>query len=111
MNSNTPNPEWAYDNLTESQKRYVEMILTHGPDLGVDCTKGSFCRAELRAVSRSFKTNDDIPNWIVKTKERRADVGVYYVPEVAEHQTHVLGEQPSDVEVETMEEVAVQYGG
>ena len=110
MNSNTLNPDWTYSNLTESQKRYVDMILTHGPDLGVDCTKNSFCRAELRAVSRSFKTNDDIPNWIVKTQERRADVGVYYVPEVAEslNSAQFVEDDPqSDVEVQAMEEIAV----
>ncbi len=83
------------------------MIVKYGPDLGVDCTKNSFCRAELRAVSRSFKTNDDIPNWIVKTQERRADVGVYYIPEVPEMAVTKMSEEIEVSESQTMEEVAV----
>ena len=80
-------PDWTYDNLTEARKRYVDMIIQHGESHNIDLTDTTFSRQQLKAVSLSFKDNDDVPNWIVKDQDRRATLGVYFVPEVVENFT------------------------
>ena len=77
-------PDWTYNNLTEARQKYVDMIIKHGETNNVDLTDTSFSRKQLKAVSLSFKDNDDVPNWIVKDHDRRATLGVYFIPEVAE---------------------------
>ena len=77
-------PEWTYSNLTEARKAYVDRILEFGQAVGIDLTDMTFSRKQLKAVSLSFKDNDDVPNWIVKDHDRRAMQGVYTIPEVVE---------------------------
>ena len=84
-------PEWTYNNLTEARKAYVDRILEFGQAVGIDLTDMTFSRKQLKAVSLSFKDNDDVPNWIVKNHDRRARQGVYTIPEVVEKFT---GESP-----------------
>jgi hypothetical protein len=84
-------PEWTYSNLTEARKAYVDRILEFGQAVGIDLTDMTFSRKQLKAVSLSFKDNDDVPNWIVKDHDRRAMQGVYTIPEVVEKFT---GESP-----------------
>ncbi len=84
-------PEWTYSNLTEARKAYVDRILEFGQAVGIDLTDMTFSRKQLKAVSLSFKDNDDVPNWIVKDHDRRALQGVYTIPEVVEKFT---GESP-----------------
>ena len=81
--------DWVYKNLTEARKAYVDRIVEHAPDLGIDLENMTFSRQQLRLVSLSFKDNDDVPNWIVKDHDRRAIQGVYIVPEVVEQATGV----------------------
>ena len=83
------NAEWVYKNLTEARKAYVDRIVEHAPDLGIDLEDMTFSRKQLRLVSLSFKDNDDVPNWIVKDHDRRAMQGVYIIPEVVEQSTGV----------------------
>jgi len=78
---------WVYKNLTEARKAYVDRIVEHAPDLGIDLEDMTFSRKQLRLVSLSFKDNDDVPNWIVKDHDRRAMQGVYIIPEVVEQST------------------------
>ena len=84
MNSNTTNPEWAYDNMSKQRAAYIDAIITHGPDLGIDCSKSTFCRAELRQVSMKEKGKRWIPNWITHDPSRRVEGqrGVFTIPEV-----------------------------
>tara|TARA_Y100000034_G_scaffold109460_1_gene140812 strand:+ start:902 stop:1348 length:447 start_codon:yes stop_codon:yes gene_type:complete len=84
-------PDWTYDNLTEARKQYVDMIVEHAETHSINTSNTSFSRQQLKLVSLSFKDNDDVPNWIVKDHDRRATLGVYFVPEVAEKAT---GESP-----------------
>jgi len=81
--------DWVYNNLTEARKAYVDRIVEHAPDLGIDLEEMTFSRKQLRLVSLSFKDNDDVPNWIVKDHDRRAMQGVYIIPEVVEQSTGV----------------------
>ena len=81
--------DWVYKNLTEARKAYVDKIVEHAPDLGIDLEEMTFSRKQLRLVSLSFKDNDDVPNWIVKDHDRRAMQGVYIIPEVVEQSTGV----------------------
>jgi len=88
-NMSNVSPKWTYTNLTEARKAYVDKIVEHAPDLGIDLENMTFSRKQLRLVSLSFKDNDDVPNWIVKDHNRRALQGVYIVPEVVEQATGV----------------------
>lgn len=94
-------PDWTYDNLTEARKQYVNMIIQHGESHNIDLTDMTFSRQQLKAISLSFKDNDDVPNWIVKDQDRRATLGVYFVPEVVEKFT---GESPLSSMVLVMED-------
>jgi hypothetical protein len=84
-------PEWTYGNLTEARKQYVDMIIEHAEAHSLSTSESTFSRQQLKLISLSFKDNDDVPNWIVKDHDRRATLGVYFVPEVAEKAT---GESP-----------------
>ena len=84
-------PDWTYDNLTSARKQYVDMIIEHAKTHNIDSSESTFSRQQLKLISLSFKDNDDVPNWIVKDHDRRATLGVYFVPEVAEKAT---GESP-----------------
>ena len=86
-------PDWTYSNLTEARQKYVDRIVEFGEANNIDLTDTAFSRKQLKAVSLSFKDNDDVPNWIVKDHDRRATLGVYFIPEVAEKFT---GESPLD---------------
>ena len=68
--------------LTKSQTKYVHAIIEHAPTHKVNVNKVNFSRAELRLISLTYKSNDDVPNWIVKDHSRRAGRGLYAVPEV-----------------------------
>jgi len=72
----------AYNNLTNRQKVYVNAIREHAEDLGLDTNKDTFSRAELRQVSMKMKGKIWIPNWITHDPSRRADRGVFTIPEV-----------------------------
>jgi len=98
MNINNTNPEWTYDNLTDQRKVYVDAIIQHGPDLGIDCTKDTFCRAELRQISMREKGKRWIPNWITHDTFRRADVGIFHLPEVADGYALTCTEATDEVE-------------
>ena len=53
----------AFNNLTKSQRLYVESIRTiGGTQLGYDMTKTNWTRKELVAVSMIRQNNDDVPN-------------------------------------------------
>ena len=94
-------PEWTYDNLTDARKAYVDRILEFGEAVGIDLSEMTFSRKQLKAVSLSFKDNDDVPNWIVKDHDRRALQGVYTIPEVVEKFT---GESPLSTMVLVIED-------
>jgi hypothetical protein len=68
--------------LTKSQTKYVHAIIEHASTVGVAVNKLNFSRAELRLISLTYKSNDDVPNWIVKDHSRRVGRGLYAVPEV-----------------------------
>lgn len=93
-------PDWTYDNLSEARKAYVDQIIVHAEDLNIDTTDITFSRQQLRSVSLQFKNNDDVPNWIVKDHDRRANLGVYFIPEVADMVGD--GEIPDDGELSQM---------
>ena len=99
--------DWVYKNLTEARKAYVDRIVEHAPDLGIDLEEMTFSRKQLRLVSLSFKDNDDVPNWIVKDHDRRAMQGVYIIPEVVEQST---GVSPIDTVLTTDELDADELG-
>ena len=84
-------PDWTYDNLTEARRAYVDQIIEHAETHNIDLNDMMFSRQQLRAISLSFKDNDDVPNWIVKDHDRRAMQGVYIIPEVVEKSS---GESP-----------------
>ena len=71
-------------NLSNRQMAYVTAITTHGPTLGLNMNKDTFSRAELRQVSMAMKGKKWIPNWITHDQSRRADRGVFLIPEVME---------------------------
>ena len=72
----------AYDQLSNRQKVYVNAIREHGPTLGVDITKSTFTRKDLRPISEEFKGKPWIPNWITHDQSRRLDRGEFSIPEV-----------------------------
>lgn len=76
--------DFEYDNLTKQRKTYVDAIVEHGEQIGLDLNKTTFCRAELRRVSMNLKGKKWIPNWITHDHARRAGVGVFHLPEVQE---------------------------
>ena len=53
MNDNLP----KYDNLSEPRRQYVDSIIKAGIMIGVDITKPTFSRTELRQVSMIHKKN------------------------------------------------------
>jgi|TARA_B100001094_G_scaffold103062_1_gene99357 hypothetical protein len=73
-----------YSELSNRQKTYIDAIVTEAPALGIDTNKGTFSRAELRQVSMATKGKKWIPNWITHDVSRRADRGVFTIPEVME---------------------------
>lgn len=78
------NCNFEYSNLTKQRKAYIDAILEHGEQIGLDLSKDTYCRAELRRVSMSLKGKKWIPNWITHDHNRRAGVGVFHLPEVQE---------------------------
>ena len=107
-NMSNVSADWTYSNLTEARKAYVDRIVEHAPDLGIDLEDMTFSRKQLRLVSLSFKDNDDVPNWIVKDHDRRAMQGVYIIPEVVEQST---GTSPIDTVLTTDDLDANELGG
>ena len=73
-----------YSELSNRQKTYIDAIVAEAPALGIDTNKGTFSRAELRQVSMATKGKKWIPNWITHDVSRRADRGVFTIPEVQE---------------------------
>ena len=73
-----------YSELSNRQKSYIDAIVTEAPVLGINTNKGTFSRAELRQVSMATKGKKWIPNWITHDVSRRADRGVFSIPEVME---------------------------
>ena len=71
-----------YNELTPTQRHYVDSIRTIGKQWGYDLTKTNWTRGELVAVSMKRQGNDDVPNWIVKDQSRRVSRGVYAIPEI-----------------------------
>ena len=71
-----------YSELSNRQKAYVDAVIEHAPALGVNLNKTDFSRAELRQVSMAFKGKKWIPNWITHDQSRRAERGVFTIPEV-----------------------------
>tara|TARA_R110000765_G_scaffold265801_1_gene365260 strand:- start:341 stop:685 length:345 start_codon:yes stop_codon:yes gene_type:complete len=70
--------------LSNSQQSYITAILEHAPDLGIDTTKDTYSRAELRQVSMRLKGKVWIPNWITHDVSRRTGRGIFSIPEIAE---------------------------
>ena len=68
--------------LTNRQMAYINAIITHAPDLGIDTNKTDFSRAELRQVSMTMKGKIWIPNWITHDQSRRVGRGMFSIPEV-----------------------------
>tara|TARA_R110002167_G_scaffold140655_1_gene328580 strand:- start:280 stop:630 length:351 start_codon:yes stop_codon:yes gene_type:complete len=71
-----------YNELSNRQKNYIDSIVSEAPALGINTNKGIFSRAELRQVSMVSKGKKWIPNWITHDVSRRADRGVFHIPEV-----------------------------
>ena len=69
-------------NLSNRQMVYVNAIIEHAPTLGIDINKDTFSRADLRQVSMTMKGKKWIPNWITHDQSRRAERGVFTIPEV-----------------------------
>lgn len=86
--------DFEYDNLTKQRKTYVDAIIEHGEQLGLNLSKDTYCRAELRQVSMSMKGKKWIPNWITHDHARRAGVGVFHLPEVQE--AYLASQQRTD---------------
>ena len=74
----------SYASLSNRQQAYITAILTHAPSLGIDTNKATFSRAELRQVSMTEKGKKWIPNWITHDLSRRADRGLFTIPEIRE---------------------------
>jgi hypothetical protein len=72
----------AYNELSKRQKVYIDAIREHGPTLGVDITKSTFTRKDLRPISEEFKGKPWIPNWITHDQSRRTARGEFSIPEV-----------------------------
>ena len=75
---NNPN----YNTLTKTRQTYVDAIREHGPACGIDTTKTTYSRAELRQVSMLTKGKIWIPNWITHDQARRVGRGEFSIPEV-----------------------------
>ena len=71
-----------YTELSNRQKAYIDAIVTEAPALGINTNKTTFSRAELRQVSMATKGKKWIPNWITHDQSRRAERGVFTIPEV-----------------------------
>ena len=67
--------------LSNQQQKYIDAVVSHAPDLGIDTTKTDYSRAELRQVSMRMKGKVWIPNWITHDDARRAARGVFNIPE------------------------------
>ena len=92
-----------YSELSNRQAAYVDAVVEHAQDLGLDTNKASFSRAELRQVSMRTKGKVWIPNWITHAQSRRVERGVFNIPEIQEHalavcptQEPVEGDDPGD---------------
>lgn len=72
----------TYNELTKTQRTYVDAIRTHGPECGIDTSKTEYSRAELRQVSMKIKGKIWIPNWITHDRGRRVGRGLFSIPEV-----------------------------
>ena len=70
--------------LSKQQQKYVSAVLEHAPTIGMNLNKNTFSRAELRQVSMAFKGKKWIPNWITHDLSRRADRGLFTIPEIME---------------------------
>ena len=70
--------------LSNQQQKYVSAVLEHAPTIGINLNKNTFSRAELRQVSMAFKGKKWIPNWITHDLSRRADRGLFTIPEIME---------------------------
>jgi hypothetical protein len=70
-------------NISKRQAAYVDAILEFADTLGIDCSKDTFTRAELRQVSMHFKGKKWIPNWITHDQSRRSGRGMFNIPEVS----------------------------
>lgn len=73
-----------YNDLTNRQRVYVDAVVEHADDLGLNTNKVEFSRAELRQVSMKTKGKIWIPNWITHDVSRRAARGVFNIPEIQE---------------------------
>ena len=73
-----------YNDLTNRQRVYVDAVVEHADDLGLNTNKAEFSRAELRQVSMKTKGKIWIPNWITHDVSRRAGRGVFNIPEIQE---------------------------
>ena len=71
-----------YNELSNRQKAYIDAIVAEAPALGIDTNKPTFSRADLRQVSMATKGKKWIPNWITHDQSRRAERGVFTIPEV-----------------------------
>ena len=71
-----------YNELSNRQKAYIDAIVAEAPALGIDTNKQTFSRAELRQVSMATNGKKWIPNWITHDQSRRAERGVFTIPEV-----------------------------
>ena len=92
--------------LTSRQKLYIDAIIMHGSDLGIDLNKDEFSRAELRQVSMSMKGKKWIPNWITHDQSRRTGRGIFLIPEVKAAVAVSPGEETSgDNEQDSMTDV------
>ena len=87
----------SYNELSSKRQVYIEAIVKHGGDLGIDVTKTQYNRTELRSISMAYKGKKWIPNWITHDKDRRAGVGVFFIPEVQDYYgLHVWFEPETD---------------
>jgi len=83
--------------LSNQQLKYVNSVLEHASDLGIDTTKTDYSRAELRQVSMRMKGKVWIPNWITHDLSRRVSRGVFSIPEIPEL-SMLLDETPEIVD-------------
>ena len=100
----------AYNTLSNRQKVYIDAIREHGPTLGIDITKSTFTRKDLRPISEEFKGKPWIPNWITHDQSRRTARGEFSIPEVpvsVEVMTTLDDEGCTPMETPAMEDLAV----
>ena len=91
-----------YSELSNRQKAYIDAIVTEAPALGINTNKTTFSRAELRQVSMATKGKKWIPNWITHDQSRRAERGVFTIPEVMDDMAVQPGqEQEGDSHADT----------